>query len=753
MKTDDILQLTESYSSSVPAEGIEETLDLNRIMQALARKWWIILGVTGLAMAAAGTKVISSTPESVGKVEILVRSGSAESDVIANIPETLSNNNGVTPKVITVDEDLLKILKSPKVLAPVVAKVQSTYPELCGIPEGFSGNATDLSDLCYQGLSSRLTVEALDDALDENSAIVRATFEDVNPQAVEAVLTQLSQAYLDYSLATKQADIRRGIEFVVQKLPDLRQKVEVLQTQLQNLRQQNDVIDPASRATQLAEQITTFSQSQLEVEVQLSQAKAIANDLTQQLQSNEQASSLALSQNTRYQSLLNALLDLDSQIAEASTLYLDSSPDMQVLKEQRQNLLSLLASEGQQSQRELANQINELETQDQALKQTLQGLNADVGQLTGVTRSYDEIQRELGVASENLNQFIAKREALEIDAAQREIPWEIVTPPTAPQLASTSLLKYLLLGGTLGLLLGIGIALLVNESSGVIYSEEELKRSTRLPILGSIPNYAMTDEFSFERTGERTGSASRQYASIGTERSGLGENGSGDSGDSGGSGLNGSGTSPRPFGHAAAIPTYAQDPFVESFRSLYANLRLLGSTEPIRSVAISSVMAGEGKSTVALHLAEAAAAMGKRVLLIDGDLRNPQIHHYLELSNEKGLTNLFSGESNPAIIQRFSPEPNLYVIAAGSASFDPTRLFSSRSMKRFAKKVEARFDLVIYDTPPLLGQSDAYLIADNTDGMLLVTRPGKLKQPLLDKAMEQLRIVDIHMLGLVTREA
>lgn len=210
-------------------------------MQALARKWWIILGVTGLSMAAAGTKVISSTPESVGNVEILVRSGSAETDVIANIPETLSN--GVPLKAITVDEDLLKILKSPKVLAPVVAKVQSTYPEICGIPEGFSGKATDLSDLCYQRLSSRLKVEALDE---KNSAIVRATFQDANPQAVEAVLTHLSQAYLDYSLKTKQADIRGGIEFVTKKLPVLRQKVEVLQTQLQNLRQQNDVIDPAS---------------------------------------------------------------------------------------------------------------------------------------------------------------------------------------------------------------------------------------------------------------------------------------------------------------------------------------------------------------------------------------------------------------------------------------------------------------------------------------------------------------------------
>ncbi len=755
MKTDDILRLTESYRSSAPVEEIEETVDLNRIAHALARNWWIVLGCTALATAAAGAKALSQTPELVGEVEILVRSSSAESDVIANIPETLSS--GAMPKPVTVDEDLLKLLKSPKVLAPVVSQVQTTYPELCGIPEGFSGNAADISNLCYQRLSSRLKVEALG----KDSAIVRATFEDVNPQAIQAVLTQLSQAYLDYSLETKQADIRGGIKFVIQKLPDLRQKVEVLQTQLQNLRLQNDIIDPASRAAQLAEQIKTFSQEQLEVEVQLSQAKAVANDLSQQLQSKEQASSSALSQNVRYQSLLNALLELDSQIAEASTLYLDSSPDMQVLKEQRQNLLRLLAIEGQQSQREIASQITELETREQALQQTLQGLNADVGQLTGVARSYDDIQRELGVASENLNQFIAKREALEIDAAQREIPWEILTPPTSPQPVSTSLFKYLLLGGTLGLLLGMGIALLVNESSGVIYSEKELKRSTRLPLLGSIPNYTVADELSLERNGI----VLRQYASVGTERSRLEENGSSSSYGLNGNRSGSKGTANNGMGHdsngdrrrlmvsLATIPAYIQDPFAESFRSLYTNLRLLSSTEPIRSVAVSSVMAGEGKSTVAIHLAEAAAAMGKRVLLIDGDLRNPQIHRYLELSNEKGLTNLFSGESNPAIIQRFAPAPNLYVIAAGSAFFDPTRLFSSRSMKRFAKKVESRFDLIIYDTPPLLGQSDAYLIADNTDGMLLVTRPGKLKQPLLDRAMEQLKIADIHVLGMVARES
>lgn len=737
MKTDEILYLPEINQSVGASE--EETLDLGRLARSLRRNWWIIAGLTVAGAAAAGVKVTSAPDQYYGRFEVLVQSDSAETDVVSNIPETLSNGEPVGQRKVTVDEDLLKILKSPKVLAPVVEQVKSAYPKFCGGSEEVASDPAAVDKLCYQGIASRMNVAALDDSLDDDPAIVEVGFIDGDPEAVGFVLTELSEAYLDYSLEIKQADIRRGVDFVEKRLPDLRGKVDTLQRQLQNLREQNNLIDPVSRAEQLASQIETFSQQQLQVEVELKQARAVSAALGQQLsQSTEQAASSALVQSPRYQSLLETLQALDAQIAEASTLYLDAAPDLQVLKEQRQNLLALLAKEGAQSQREVAGQIEELETQNQSLGQTLSGLNANVDQLADVARRYDDIQRELGISSENLNQFIAKREALNIDAAQKEIPWEIVTPPTNPETVSTDLLKYLLLGGALGFLLGVGLALVVDESSGVIHSEADLKRSTRLPVLGSIPHYQVGSQL----VSESTPVAARQYANVGTNG---GSNGNGSVGNGNGSVGNGNGS-------GLASASYARDPFSESFRSLYTNLRLINADKPVRAIAISSVMPSEGKSTVALHLAEAAAAMGQRVLLVDADLRNPQVHKYLELSNERGLTNLFSGESNPEIIQQFSPQPNLYVIAAGSAPFDPARLFSSRSMKRFTEKVRMKFDLVIYDTPPLLGQSDAYLVANNTDGLLLVTLPGKLKQPLLDRAMEQLRIADINVLGIVNRE-
>jgi len=708
----------------MPIDEAEGGLNVGQLLHTLQRKWLLIVGITLATTAVAAAKVLTDTPVYTDTIEILVQPLSAENEVTLNIPETLTG--GTEGATGSLNADLLKILTSPNVLEPVIEKVQAQYPDFCNPSVGSASQSNIADRICYNRIRQGLAVGSLN----KNSKILQASFQNSDPGKVTYILNALANAYLEYSLDSRQADISRGVEFVNKKLPDLREKVSVLQGQLQDLRLKNNLVDPESRGNQLSGQMDSFSQEKLQIEVQLEQNRDIYENLKQQLKNpSESAASSALANNPRYQTLLSSLLELDSQIAEASTLYLNSSPDMQVLREERQNLLTLLTQQGQQSEQEIVNQIRELEAREQALDQTIQTLNSDIGSLAGISRNYTDIERELAVATENLTQFLTKKEALEIDAAQREIPWEIVTPSSEPRPQSVSLPQNLLLGGILGLLLGACTALLLDKSGGVIYSDEEIRRTTRLPVLGRIPE----QDFSKVEIEQESMAESLEYvgASI---RSGHG-------GRSLASSLNGNGK-----------PSYGESPFSEAFRSLYTNLRLLNSTNPVRAIAVSSVMPSEGKSTVALHLAQAAAAMGQRVLLVDADLRNPQVHSYLGISNEKGLTNLFSGESNPALIQKFLPEPNLYVIAAGSAPFDPARLFSSRSMKRFTEKVRKTFDLVIYDTPPLLGQSDAYIVANHADGLLLVTQPGKIRQSLLDRAMEQLQIADINVLGLVTRE-
>ncbi|MEG4037384.1 CpsD/CapB family tyrosine-protein kinase [Microcoleus sp. S36b_A4] len=142
---------------------------------------------------------------------------------------------------------------------------------------------------------------------------------------------------------------------------------------------------------------------------------------------------------------------------------------------------------------------------------------------------------------------------------------------------------------------------------------------------------------------------------------------------------------------------------VEAFHYLYTNIQLLNAEHPISSLTITSTLKGEGKSTVAVYLAKTASAVGKRVLLVDANMRVPQLHTYLGLSNMKGLSNVLSSDlSLNEAIQRLPDDDNLFVLTAGTIPPDPIKLLSSRKMHYLMEQFLALFDLVIYDTPPLI---------------------------------------------------
>ncbi|MBE9066252.1 capsular biosynthesis protein [Leptolyngbya cf. ectocarpi LEGE 11479] len=691
----------------------EGGFNVGALIKTLQRKWWVIAGVTVVTTSLAAVKVSTDKPIYTGNLELLVQSQSTETEVLANVPETLAGN-----EKDAIDRGLLKILTGPNVLQPVIDGVRERDLGFC--PPKAPDTELANYDSCYKVLADSLEIKRLG----KDSDIVQITFQNLDPNKVQVILGLVSEAYLAYSLESKQADIRRASEFVEQKLPDLTNKVDYLQDKLQSLRIDYDLIDPESRGAQLSGQVTAFSQQQLDLQIELEQNRATYERLRSQLSGpQEQASSSALAQNPRYQTLLNTLLELDTQIAEASTLYLNGSPDMDVLVEQRSNLLTLLEQQGEQSQRDLVSQMQALEAQERSLNQTLQGLSTDVDELSDISRQYVDIQRELDIATENLNQFLAKQAALEIDAAQREIPWEVVTPPAEPTPQTVSLLQNLLLGGTLGLLLGSAIALLLDKSTGVIYSEKDIQRSMQLPILGRIPNPEIL-ELPIRDSSRTLELASQVAAAQG-----------------------------NPWKNGAT-GIHPEDPFMEAFRSLYTNLRL-SSVEPLNSVVVSSVMDDEGKSVAAIHLAEAAALLGQRVLLVDTNLRDPKIHNYLKLPNDYGLTALALSDASTLAKNRFlhEPIPGLKVLCAGKEAQDAGPILTSKRVQQRIEQLKSKFDLIVFDAPSLIGQSDAYLIAEQVDGMLIVARPGQLKQNLLDQAMTQLQIANVNVFGLAVRES
>ncbi|MCY7407452.1 MAG: CpsD/CapB family tyrosine-protein kinase, partial [Alkalinema sp. CAN_BIN05] len=163
-------------------------------------------------------------------------------------------------------------------------------------------------------------------------------------------------------------------------------------------------------------------------------------------------------------------------------------------------------------------------------------------------------------------------------------------------------------------------------------------------------------------------------------------------------------------------------PFRESLDLIYQSLQLLNQDGAIKSLVVTSALAGEGKSTFALGLAISAARLHRRVLLIDGDLRSPSLHTMLGLPNEIGLANLLTDNSPIPVIPNNTDESeygNLAVLTAGTGSIDPAKLLSSQRLRRLINNFEKSYDLVIIDAPPTLGMVDATLLSSRCSGALL----------------------------------
>ncbi|MGL5035887.1 MAG: CpsD/CapB family tyrosine-protein kinase [Microcystaceae cyanobacterium] len=197
---------------------------------------------------------------------------------------------------------------------------------------------------------------------------------------------------------------------------------------------------------------------------------------------------------------------------------------------------------------------------------------------------------------------------------------------------------------------------------------------------------------------------------------------------------------------------YRSSGFLEAFRSLNTSIWLLGGDHPIRSLVVSSATPGDGKSTTSLHLAQAAAAMGQRILLVDADLRRPSIHRYFGLLNTQGLSNIIAtGLSPDEAIQRVPQWDNLSVLTAGDMPPDPIRLLTSRRMQELMdiwEKSKA-YDLIIYDTPPLLNFADARILGAATAGLILVLKLGKTDRSAFQHVIDDVKMAQVPLLGLV----
>ena len=713
---------------SIDLKRIQKGLNLRPLFRTIRRNALLVTSLV-VTVTLANAFMSLKTPRSyMGGFRLLVEPITGEAKLTD--PSALSRGGEISS--FTVDyPTLLQVLQSQELLAKVVKRLQPNYSEVT------------LESLNQDVLSKNLTVQRLGTNLLDSTKLIDVTYKGGDPQQVQAVLSAVSQEYLDYSLGARKSRISGGVDFIEGQLPGLQQRVTDLQGQLQSLQQRYNLTDPGVRGADLSKQALTIENQKLDVQREIQEQITLYDTLKEQLKlsPNEAIAASVLSQDPRYQDLLNQLKKVESEIAVKSARFSSTSPVLESLQTQQQNLSSLLAQETQkilgqslpntainpqvltfqnstrlgliQQLTVAANQIQVLKSRQQSVDQAEVITTQQLEEVPSIIRQYSNLQRQLDIAVKALNQLTIQRDTLQVEAAQKEVPWRLVAEPKVPLDAKgqpiamdRDIKKKLPIGVIAGLLLGIGCAVILEKFRNLFFCTEDVQDAVKSPLMAVIPHS--------KSVGLTHNSHNSQFVSL----------------------------LPDPTLTQASL-------FQESFNALFASLRFLESSRSIRSLVVSSAAPREGKTMIALHVAQAGAAMGQKVLLVDANFRTPHLHQCLELSNQPGLANVLAEQLDVLDCIQRSTVPNLSILTAGSLTPNSPRQLASSHMQQVVAQLKTEFDLVIYDTPHLLGLSDTSFLTAYTDGLLLVVGIRKTKRSVLMQVLTGLQIFQLPVVGVV----
>lgn len=712
----------------------QKSLNLKPLVRTFGRKALLIIGIIGLIGGGVVYDIKQGKKTYQGDFRMLVEPVTTEAR-IADPSALASRGEGAaapSQEFFSLDyATQLQLLQSPRMLSAIAKQVQKKYPEVT-------------EEILKKGLvilrqgENELTTKILE---------VRFIGED--PQLVEFVLQETKKKYLKYSLDERKTRIGEGVKFIEDQLPGLSKRVNNLKSELQVIQQQQKITDPKEQGGQLIAQVRTVETLELETQRLLQEQKTLYANLQKQLDftPNEAIAASALSEEPQYKELLTKVKEVEGQIAVETARFKSANPIVEALERKRANLVALLNQQtdrilgqnlvGTQANSKVqnfqnsiriglikqlvdtANQVQVLEARSQAIAQTKNNLNRQAREFPSIARRYNELQQQLEIAARTRDQLLSQRETLRVQAAQSQVPWEMISEPRIPRdlkgnlipLATKNKNKFVM--AVFGaLVLGLGSAILIEKFRNIFYCADDVKDAFDPPLLGAIPLDKNAKNF--------PPSIANAYAYL--------------------------------EGKEGNNKTASE--FIEAFDSLYTNIRFLSSNRTISSLAVGSATVGEGKSTVALNLAHVAALAGQRVLLVDANLHSPSLHFLLGLPNVKGLSNLLDNKNEPnEIIQRSHLADNLFVLTAGLPVPGTARRLASSGMQYLMEELQATFDLVIYDTPALVDSKDANFLAARTDGILMVVTIRQVKFSVVKKVFSQLENFGIPCLGTVANHA
>jgi polysaccharide biosynthesis transport protein len=602
------------------------------------------------------------------------------------------------------------------------------------LPTGAAPTAeADLTDLtALGGLANRLrgglSVEPI-----RSTQMVTLTYRSTNPEFAARAVNGFAEAFIDWGIENRSTTAGNASTFLTSQIDTLKKEIGDKEAQLQNVSRTSNIVELESGSNVTMQRLEALNKSYSDALRGRIEKEAFYREL---LSGPEEAIAESQSEGL-VTDLKRKQLEMERDYEIGMKTYKKDFPKMlelqAAIEKGRQHLAGVVEEMVDKARKTAYAEYQTALREERGLEQEMRGLKSEVLDESSASAEYRNLSLEADTRRNLLDEVLKAQSETEVTArlqGTRESNVRIVDRALAPGGPASPNLKQDLSSGLLiGLLAGLGLVLLLEYMDRTVKTAEQLERLLGLPALAVIPD--ITD----------TGSSYGGYRSYGY-----------------GGGAETGGKASRRWlekkksdtpGRIELVPHEGPRLAVsEAYRSLRTAL-LLSSAHELKVVAVTSAVASEGKSATATNLGVVMAQLGRRVLIVDADLRKPRLHEVLQVSNRAGLVSYLTGNADfESIISRTSV-PNLFVIPAGPNPPNPSELLASDRMQELVRMARSRFDFVVIDTPPILPVTDAALVGTLVDGVTLCLRAGKVTRDEARSCRDRLQFAGIKVLGVV----
>lgn len=547
--------------------------------------------------------------------------------------------------------------------------------------------------------------------------LLQLTYRDADAVRAQQIADTWGKVFIETNQAANRQDANETVKFISGQLKKTREELEQAESALRDFRQANRAIDLSEEA-----KASVLTAANIEAEVRQTQAavqdaQSRADTLRRQigLSSSQALASAALSQDATIQRLRAQLLEAETSLSNITLA--PSHPEVVQRKAQVAILEKKLADHSRTLlgrrysggtavmdpvRQGLTKDLIAAESEALGYRTRLEALRRNAGNFNGQlaalpAKEYQltRLERNAAATAEVYKMLLQKFEEAKIQAAMSVSNARILDAANRPETPIWPKPFLVLLAGMAGgALLGAAAVCLREYFDDTIQKTEVAEKVLPLPTLGIIP-WIATKEF-------------EPLVTLSQPRS----------------------------------------PAAESYRTLRTNIKFLSSV-PLRTITFTSAGSGEGKSTTVANLALAFAQTGKQVLVVDADMRMPTLHAIFALPNKVGLANVLTGDLPFEQVVQRTQHPNLQVVTCGPLPPDPAELLESARFAEFLELVRERYDMVLFDAPPIIAVTDASILASRLDGLILQVGINRVTQRAAKHALALLKAAKIKVHGMV----